>query len=393
MRALGIAIAALSIAASLAATALLLAIGIGQVTDSNTIGGFVLGVSYPLLGALLTWRRPRHSMGWIFLGIGLSQAIETFATAYASYGLVTNPGSLPLAPEAAWLAQWAWAPGFGLFIVFSVLLFPDGALPSPRWRPVAYLAVVGILLAAVPVAVAGWPQRGPSLLAAQPQPGLDTPVGIAALLQLVGLLLITVTGALSIASLLLRFRRSRGMARQQLKWFTYAGVFEIGVVLATTFEPLPTGVFSMAPLLVVPLLPIATTVAILRHRLFDIDLIIRRTLIYAVLSAVLAAVYVGAVLLLQVLVRPLTPDNGVAVAASTLLVAALFRPARARVQQLVNRRFFRSSYDAQHVVSSFAAQLRDEVDPAPLAAALQQTIDMAMRPASVSVWLRNPSDR
>jgi hypothetical protein len=393
MRALGIAIAALSIAASLAATALLLAIGIGQVTDSNTIGGFVLGVSYPLLGALLTWRRPRHSMGWIFLGIGLSQAIETFATAYASYGLVTNPGSLPLAPEAAWLAQWAWAPGYGLFNVFSVLLFPDGGLPSPRWRPVAYLAAVGILLAAVPIAVTGWSHRGLSLLAAQPQPGLDTPVGIAALLQLVGLLLITVTGALSIASLLLRFRRSRGMARQQLKWFTYAGVFEIGVVLATTFEPLPTGVFSMAPLLVVPLLPIATTVAILRHRLFDIDLIIRRTLIYAVLSAVLAAVYVGAVLLLQVLVRPLTPDNGVAVAASTLLVAALFRPARARVQQLVNRRFFRSSYDAQRVVSSFAARLRDEVDPDTLAAALKQTVDMAMRPASVSVWLRSPSDR
>jgi hypothetical protein len=209
----------------------------------------------------------------------------------------------------------------------------------------------------------------------------------------VGVLLIAVTGALSIVSLLLRFRRSRGMARQQLKWFTYAGVFEIGVVLSTTFEPLPTAVATVAPLLIVPLLPIATTVAILRHRLFDIDLIIRRTLIYAVLSAVLAAVYVGAVLLLQLLVRPLTLDNGIAVAASTLLVAALFRPARARVQQLVDRRFFRSSYDAQQIVSSFAARLRDEVDPDPLATALKQAIDMAMRPASVSVWLRKPSDR
>lgn len=391
-RALGVATGAVSVAASIAAAALLVAMGPHAAADSNMVGGFVLGVTYPLLGALLAWQRPRHPMGWVFLGIGLSQAVDTLATGYAIYGLVASPGSLPFAPESAWLAIWAWAPGFGLLIVFSLLLFPDGALPSPRWRPVAYFAALGVALATVPIAVAGWPQRGLGLLAVQPEPGFDAPVAIAALLQLAGLLLITITGALSIASLVLRLRRSRGMARQQLKWFTYAGAFEISVVLATTFVAFPAAVALIAPLLVVPLLPIATTVAILRYRLFDIDLIIRRTLVYAVLSAVLAVVYVAAVLLLQVLIKPLTPDNGIAVAASTLLVAALFRPARTRVQELVNHRFFRSSYDAQQVVSSFAGRLRDEVDLDSLAADLNHTIEVTMRPASVSVWLRS-SDR
>jgi hypothetical protein len=388
VRAVATALVAICVVASTGAIALLVLGAVRGVTDSDTVGGLVLGIAYPLLGGLLVWRQPRHPMGWIFLGIGLSQSLDTLASEYTYYGLIASPGSLPFVNEVAWLVPWLWAPGFGLFIVFSILLFPDGKLPTPRYRVVAAAGALGILLAMLPVAIASWTQRGRGLLDQPPAPGLGDPLSLAVLLQNLGVVLIAVAGMVSIAALLLRFRRAHGIERQQLKWFTYAGVFEISVILATTFVPLPEAAVVIAPLLVVPLLPIATAIAILRHRLFDIDLIIRRTLLYSALTVVLAAVYIAGVLVLQLVLEPLTHDDGVAVAASTLLVAALFRPARSRLQEAVNARFYRSGYDAQHVLASFAARVRDEVDIDSLARMLRGAADASVQPASVRVWLR-----
>jgi hypothetical protein len=388
VRAVATALVAICVVASTGAIALLVLGAVRGVTDSDTVGGLVLGIAYPLLGGLLVWRQPRHPMGWIFLGIGLSQSLDTLASEYTYYGLIASPGSLPFVNEVAWLVPWLWAPGFGLFIVFSILLFPDGKLPTPRYRVVAAAGALGILLAMLPVAIASWTQRGRGLLDQPPAPGLGDPLSLAVLLQHLGVVLLAVAGMVSIAALLLRFRRAHGIERQQLKWFTYAGVFEISVILATTFVPLPEAAVVIAPLLVVPLLPIATAIAILRHRLFDIDLIIRRTLLYSALTVVLAAVYIAGVLVLQLVLEPLTHDDGVAVAASTLLVAALFRPARSRLQEAVNARFYRSGYDAQHVLASFAARVRDEVDIDSLARMLRGAADASVQPASVRVWLR-----
>jgi hypothetical protein len=388
VRPVAMALVAVSVLASIGAIAFLVLGAVEDVTDTDTIGGLVLGIAYPLLGGLLVWRQPRHPMGWIFLGIGLSQSLDTFASEYSYHGLVTNPGSLPFVNEVAWLVPWLWAPGFGLFIVFSILLFPDGKLPSARYRVVAAVGALGILLGMLPVAIASWTQRGRHPLDQPPPPGLGDPLSFAVLLQNLGVVLIAVAGIVSIAALLLRFRRAQGIARQQLKWFTYAGVFEISLILATTFVPLPDAAVVIAPLLVVPLLPIATAIAILRHRLFDIDLIIRRTLLYAALTVVLAAVYIAGVLVLQLVLEPLTHDDGIAVAASTLLVAAFFRPARSRLQDAVNARFYRSGYDAQHVFASFAARVRDEVDLDSLSRMLRDAADASMHPASVAVWLR-----
>ncbi len=388
IRLVALVLVALCAIASLGAITLLLLGAIAGVTDTDTIGGLVLGIAYPLLGGLLVWRQPHHTMGWVFLGIGLSQSFETLVSEYAYYGLVTNPGSLPFVNEVAWFVQWLWAPGFGLFIVFSILLFPDGKLPSPRYRVVAYVGALGILLAMLPVAITSWTHRGRAFLEQPPAPGLGDPLAIAMLLQNLGVVLIALAGLASIVALLLRFRRAHGAARQQLKWFTYAGVFEIGILLATTFVAMPPAFALIAPLLVTPLLPIATAIAILRYRLFDIDLIVRRTLLYAALTVVLAVVYIAGVLVLQLALEPLTHDDGIAVAASTLLVAALFRPARSRLQDAVNARFYRSGYDAQHVLASFATRVRDEVDVDSLTGMLRGAADTSVQPASVSVWLR-----
>lgn len=387
-RALVLAVATAGLAMSLTAVLLLALGGTGQLLSTNTVGGFVLGLAYPLLGGLIAWRRPGHTMGWVFLGIGLSQALDTLATEYAQYGLLVRPGSLPFAAEASWLGIWSWAPGFTLFVVFSILLFPSGSLPSPRWRPVAYLAVGATLLLVLPVAVAGWPLRGIALIRAQPSPGLSDPVSVAMLLQMIGILLVSVAALASLGALVLRFRRAGAAARQQLKWFTYAGTLEIGAILITDFVTLPGIAQVVVPLLAVPLLPVATAIAILRHKLFDIDLFINRTLVYGTLTVVLGAIYGVAVLIISALLGSLASGNSVAVAIATLLVAALLVPLRHRIQAVVDRRFYRARYDAALTVASFNRRLRDEVELDPLTQALTQAVEMTMRPSSVSIWLR-----
>jgi hypothetical protein len=359
------------------------------------VGGFVLGAAFPIVGWIVASRRPGNAIGWIFLAIGLSQAFDTFNGQYSTYGLVTSPGSLPFAAEATWATTWDWAPGYVLLLTLAVLLFPDGSPPSRSWRPVIWMTPLVLGLIVVPTAIATWPYRGLALVSySGPITSTDPALEIAGALQLVGLGLQVLVAVASVAGLVVRFRRSRGVERQQLKWFTFAGAIEIPFVAATPFllgfDPRLGLVVAIAVGCVSPLLPIAAGIAILRYRLYDIDRIISRTLAYAVLTAFLAAVYLVGFLGLQSVLAPFTANGGpVAVAASTLVVFALFAPVRRRIQAIVDRRFYRSRYDAAREIESFAARVRDEVEVDRLAGAISTTLERTMQPASASIWLRS----
>jgi hypothetical protein len=283
----------------------------------------------------------------------------------------------------AWLSTWLWAPGFGLFVTFSVLLFPDGRLPSPRWRLIAALAVVAILLLALPTAIAAWSVRGAGLII-----GTIQPTEPANTLQFVGLVLIVVLAIACVASLVVRFRRAGGLERRQLGWFTWAAVPAFAFVLLSGFVTYPQIVWLLGSLFIAPLLPAAIGIAILRYRLYEIDRIVSRTILYVLLSAVLVAAFVGVVLVLEAVFSPLTGENTIAVATSTLVAAALFAPVRARLQRPVDRRFNRARYDADRTIAAFGERLRDQVDLSTLRVELEDLAATAMEPTTSGLWVR-----
>lgn len=364
--------------------------GVFERLDGNTLGGYVLGATFPVVGWLIATRRPGNAIGWIFIAIGLSQALDTFAGQYGAVGLVTAPGSLPAADLVAWIAVWAWAPGFTLLLTYSVLLFPDGHLPSRRWRPVAWLAAVALVLLTVPVAIGAWGSRGADLVGTGGRyESADPVVAMLLGLQFLGLILLVISGLGSIASLVVRFRRSTGVERAQLKWFAAAGIIEVVSLSASPFVTLP-GLLLNALLTVTvsPLLPIAATVAILRYRLYDIDRIVSRSVAYAAVTGLLAALFAGLVVALQAALAPVTENSSIAVAGSTLVVAAVFQPLRRRVQGLVDRRFNRARFDADRVASGFAGRIRDQVDAGTVIVALDEAIDRTVQPVSTGIWIR-----
>ncbi len=359
--------------------------------DSNTAGGFVLGATFPLVGWLIASRQPGNTIGWVFLGVGLSQALETFAGLYATVGLIAAPGSLPAADTMSWVATFAWAPAFGLLLTATVLLFPDGRPPSPRWRVVLAGAVVAVGMIAVPQAIMAWPSRGADLLSAEPSADQVGDPFTAAMLTLVivGVLLLLVSSAASIAALLVRYRRSAGLLRAQLKWFVAAGIAEIGLIVGTSFIALPWTVLNVAlATAAAPLLPVAAGIAILRYRLYDIDRIISRTLSYAIVTGLLAAVFAGLVVALQAALASVTGAGTLAVAMSTLAVFGLFQPLRRRVQRLVDHRFNRSKVDAEAALMELAAQLRDETDLDRVAGRVERAVRGALAPNVVALWTR-----
>jgi len=261
-----------------------------------------------------------------------------------------------------------------------LLLFPDGRLPSPRWRPVAWLAAVGILGIGVGEAFApgtldNFPAENPF--------GLGGAGGRIAEALAVCFALIAIAALASVASLVVRLRRSSGDERQQLKWLASGGV-----VLALA-GPASGAAGSALPIIIGQVaVAVAVGVGILKYRLYEIDVVINRTLVYGALTATLGVAYLGTVLLLQLTLNPLTDSNSLAVAASTLAVAALFRPARSRIQGAVDRRFYRRKYDAARTLEAFSARLRDEIDLDTLGAELREVVDETMQPTHVSVWLR-----
>lgn len=355
----------------------------GDGDAAQAFAGLSLGTSYAVVGWLLATRRSENPLGWIFLVIGLSQVGESFVTMAAVYGLVVAPGAVPGAGLMAWISTWLWAPGFGLFVTFSVLLFPDGQLPSPRWRAVALLAGVAIFLLAVPTAIAAWPVRGADLIMGTVQPSEP-----ANTLQFAGLVLIAVLAVASVTSLVVRFRRADGLERRQLAWFTWAAVPAFAFVLVSGFVTYPQILWLLGTAFIAPLLPVAIGIAILRYRLYDIDRIVSRTILYVLLSAPLIAAFVGAVLVLEAVLAPLTGGSTLAVAASTLVAAALFAPLRTRLQRPVDRRFNRARYDADRTISSFGERLRDQIDLAALGQELEQLAAISMEPTSSRLWVR-----
>jgi hypothetical protein len=364
--------------------------------DSGSLFDIVFSVAllvFPVVGALVASRRPENSIGWLFCAVGVPLGLSGVAHGYAVYGLFEDPGALPGADVAAWFATWLFLPPFFAIPPLLFLLFPDGRPPSRRWRPVIWLVAGAIAATTIGSALE------PGKLAEPPFKQVDNPMGLEGagtapeVVASIGFAALFFTVLLGAAALVLRFRRSRGEERLQLKWFaTAASLFAFACVInLTPFSPVPSdSAGQMLMLFAYVTIPAGAGVAILKYRLYDVDVVINRTLVYGALTATLAAAYLGSVLLLQLALTPLTEDSGLAIAGSTLAVAALFRPARARIQEAVDRRFYRSRYDAVRTLEGFGARLRDEIDLDSLAAELRGTVKDTMHPAHVSLWLRVP---
>jgi hypothetical protein len=361
---------------------------------------FMAVVGYAFVGALVAARQPANAIGWILLVTGIALALGALVDA----NLMLEEA---IARElSGWLSEWTWYVWLTLAGVFLPLLFPTGRLLSPRWRPVLWLSVAAIACSVLGSALDPGRLDVDSAVPVENPFGIGGPVGDAMpVLSRLGDVLAGIAFLLAAISLVLRFRRSQGIERQQLKWFAYVGLLAAtGLAIAMAqvlFGAQPSddteggwlevvgavGWFVALGSIVIGI-PIATGMAILRHRLYDIDVVINRTLVYGALTATLAAAYLGTVLLLQLALSPLTEDSGLAIAGSTLAVAALFRPARARIQEQVDRRFYRSKYDAAHTIERFGTRLRDEVELDSLRAELRAVAAETMQPAHVSLWLR-----
>ena len=380
----------------------LLVIGPGHVLPSDLFAGvggvafLVLALTFASVGAIVAVRVPGNRIGWIFCFTGCWNCVQQFTWQYADVGLHAH--HLPGAAAAVVFNSITGEATAGL-VGLTLLLFPDGRLPSRRWRPALWTLLVGMFL----LVVAGTfrPGRYGEPFASESNPlGLPGARGAMDGVELTGWLLVWTGFLLGAAALVVRLRRARGIQRQQLKLVLAVGsVAAIGTaaVMSTwLFSPHgglelpPPGRVHIAALgFILTTFPLAAGVAILRYRLYDIDVVINRTLVYGVLTALLAVAYFGFVLLFELVLRPLTGGSGLAVALSTLAVAALFRPARGRVQALVDRRFYRRKYDAQRTLERFATRLRDQVDLDALRIELAAVVAEAMQPAHVSLWLRD----
>ena len=346
-----------------------------------------LSLPFAIVGFLVLTRRPENAVGRLFAAIGVLFAACSLAEGWLAYSVFTNP--LPGTELAAWLNEWLVPlPLFGGPLLL-LLLFPDGKPLTPRWR----VAVGGVAILAAGIFVStlhdgrfsDWPMLEHPF-------GFggafgDFLAGINPALVFLAVPLFVAAGA----SLVMRLRRSRGQERLQIKWVVYAAsVAAAGFVITFMELGWVSDVGFWLGLAGSAGVPIAAGLAILRYRLYEIDRLINRTLVYGLLSATLAGVYVGSVLLLQLALEGVTSDSSLAVAISTLAVAAAFRPARGRIQEAVDRRFYRRRYDAARTLEQFSARLREEVDLDALAAELRRAVSETMEPRHVSLWLRQP---
>jgi hypothetical protein len=391
-------LAALSVMMFVAAIALhVLARSVDSPGEWSTLGAvgrvlsFLPFLAFPLVGALVASRRPRNWVGWILLADGLLWTFGAVLDSYRVYGLA-RPGSVPFSGAVHALGQWLWVPAVGLFAVYLILLFPDGRLPSRRWRPLAWFSgAVMVLLSA----------------------GIGKPFGLEqypwvsdALPVVLALLPLCILA--SAVSLVLRYRRAGTEVREQIKWVAFAALFvgvqfviDIGASLllvpmtASGREPAWLALLDQVGFIMFAGVPIAVGIAVLKYRLYDIDVIINRALVYGSLTATLVALYFGGILVLQRLFVALTGQQStLAVVASTLAIAALFNPLRRRIQGFVDRRFYRRKYDASKTLETFSAKLRDATDLEALSGDLKAVVGETMQPEHVSLWLRpDPSLR
>jgi hypothetical protein len=352
-------------------------------------------VFFSTVGAIVASRRSENPVGWLLCLYGLAQSIYHFSSQYAIYALLAQPNSLPAGGAMAWVYSWLLPIIIGLS-VFLILLFPTGRLPSRHWRWVTWPTVAFILVGAISDAFSPGPVDGLG--------PIRNPLGIegfsnvytAILYNMVPLVLLVAAAS----SVFVRLRRAIGVERQQIKWFAYAtAATVIGLVLAYVIpdvidEPLWFERIGYAILLsLIPAIPISIGIAILKYRLYDIDIIINRTLVYGSLTAMLVALYFGAIILLQrVFVASTGQESTLAVVASTLAIAALFNPLRRRIQSFVDRRFYRRKYDARKTLEAFSAKLKDETDLNALNEDLVGVVRETMQPSHASLWLRPDSE-
>ena len=336
-----------------------ISVGKGLPYDSETLLfsaalNLITLLPFSVIGALIVSRQPRNAIGWIYCGVGLLVGLNTLAHGYADYWLASGSGIRSLAETAAWFGSWAWIPLVLVPTSLLLLLFPDGRLLSPRWRPVAWCAGIGIFGYALNVALkTGGLGDYPKI----PNPyGVDSP-----LVGMVGLASVILAGCSTVASavsLIVRLRRAGSEQRQQIKWFAYGGVVVVGTIVASGFVSIWSVSVSIWIISIALLgLPVFTGIAILKYRLYDIDIIINRTLVYGSLTIMLASVYFGGVVGTQYVFRAVTGQERLpqlAVVVSTLAIAALFDPLRRRIQSFIDRSFYRRKYDAAKTLEAFS---------------------------------------
>ena len=349
----------------------------------------VLSIIFATMGFMLVKRVPGNPIGALFCVSGLITAIQGVCDGYLAYGHVA-PG-MPGLAWAAWANEWIWVPAIGSITVVGFLLYPTGSLPTPRWRPALYVALGGTLFSAVAFALAPGRFVGREY---------SNPAGVEALVPFIGRTgdfwtAIPFFGAVVIgaAAVITRFVRARGDERMQMKWFAFGALgIAVGMLLNGIFEGSEVGSNVGEGVMIVSFfsVPVAMGVAIMKYRLYDIDVVVNRALVYGVLSVMLAAAYLGAVALLQQILP--VEGNDLAVAASTLTAAALFAPLRRRVQEFVDRRFYRAKYDAAYTIESFSSRLRQETDLEELQTHILEAVGSTMQPAHASVWFREAKE-
>jgi hypothetical protein len=352
--------------------------------------GVISGVVFASLGVAIALRQPRNSIGWIFLACGMFTALLEPASEYGWYALMERDGMLPGGDWAIWLTALALPLGLGPILTYVLLVFPNGQLPSARWRPVAWYTVASLVaVSAAGTLVFTTVGYGPYAWANPVSLGFALELDATAR-QLVITILVGPAALLCAAAFVHRLRGSRGVERQQLKLVAYAAVIAVAVTLLL---PVSSGrkPLEIAKQLAILTVPLAVGLAILRYRLYDIDVLIKRTLVYGSLTVMLGLVYVVSVLLSQQLLRGFTGGSDIAVAGSTLLVVALFQPIRRRVQEVVDRRFYRARYDAARTIDAFSVRLRGDVDLDSVRADLIGVVHDTIHPAHASVWLRGGS--
>ena len=363
----------------------------GETEDGSVVANLITLLPFSVVGAIIASRHPRNTIGWLFCSVGVTIGLNSFAGYYAEFWLASGFGTSSLGETAAWFSSWLWSLLVYIPTSFFLLLFPDGRLPSPRWRPVAWCAALGAA-----GGVGGYALEAGPLVdfpqIANPY-GVDSP--IVGIVGLAGSIVAAGCMVASAVSLIVRLRRAGSVERQQIKWLAYGGavvVGTIGVGGLITLWSVPVSIVIMSLALLG--LPIFTGIAIVRYRLYDIDLLINRTLVYGVLTTTLVALYLGGVVVLQRIFVALTGEQStLAVVASTLVIAALFNPLRRRIQSFIDRRFYRRKYDARKTLEAFSIKLRDETDLEALNENLVGVVAETMQPAYASVWLRPASDR
>ena len=361
-------------------------------------------LAFPLVGALIASRRPKNPIGWICLAVGLLWMLNIMSGGYGIYGLLASPGLVPFPAAIGSQGEWMGPATVGLLGTYLILLFPDGRLPSGRWRPLAWLSGAALVLGSVGNALAPGPL--PDLGGVRNPFGLEGYPWISRARDAI-ILLLSLCMLASALSLVLRYRRSGSEVREQIKWIAFAASLVAlgvsGAVVLGTFapdaaggtHPLWLGLLEDAITLSFAGVPIAVGFAVLKYRLYDIEVIVNRTLVYGTLTALLAALYFGGVAMTQVIFRALTGQEEqpqLAIVVSTLVIAALFNPLRQRIQGFIDRRFYRRKYDARKTLEAFSAKLRDETNLDALSNDLVGVVRETMQPAHVALWLRPETD-